>query len=179
MVDIPYNWEFVCTYQMIDDDPEMANFLYQIQVTTAFCMKQNLIDMMSDTNPETNVFESKRVQELFDYLVDVMHLHKNTKFVDILRKHPMTLLITPPITPPNAQNPEQPHQQSTDTVTATGTDTDASTKQFVRNSLLWLISFHSFHVFHKCIIDIATYNDIHCITDENLKLLEQSFKDES
>ena len=80
MVDIPYNWEFVCTYQMIDDDPEMANFLYQIQVTTAFCMKQNLIDMMSDTNPETNVFESKRVQELFDYLVDVMHLHKNTKF---------------------------------------------------------------------------------------------------
>jgi len=34
-------------------------------------------------------------------------------------------------------------------------------------------------VFHKCIIDIATYNDIHCITDENLKLLEQSFKDES
>lgn len=147
MAEIPYNWEFVCTYQMIDDDPEMANFLYQIQVTTAFCMKKNLLDMMRDTNPETNVFESNRVQEVFDYLVDVMHLHENTKFVDILKKHPMIIA------------------------------EDTSSKQFVKNCLLWLISFHSFHAFHRCIIDIATNRDAQSISDENLKLLESSFND--
>lgn len=157
MTDIPYNWEFLCTYQMINDDPEMANFLYQIQVTTAFYMKANLLDMMRDTNPETNLFESNRVQELFDYLVDVMHLHKNTRFVDILRKHPMVQ---------NMKNDESDEHTDTD---------DAKLKQFVKNCLLWLISFHSFHVFHRCIIDIANHNDVQRITDENLKLLELSF----
>lgn len=156
MTDIPYNWEFLCTYQMIDDDPEMANFLYQIQVTTAFCMKTNLLDMMRDANPETNLFESNRVQELFDYLVDVMHLHKNTQFVDILRKHPMV------------QNMKKDDSDE-------HTDTDVKLKHFVKNCLLWLISFHSFHVFHRCIIDIATHNDVQRITDENLKSLELSF----
>ena len=157
MAEIPYNWEFVCTYQMLDDDPEMANFLYQIQVTTAFCMKKNLLDMMRDTNPETNVFESSRVQEVFDYLVDIMHLHENTKFVDILKKHPMV----------------------TTMVSTDGDVTkDTSSKQFVKNCLLWLISFHSFHAFHRCIIDIATNRDAQSISDENLKLLESSFNDD-
>lgn len=164
MVDIPYNWEFVCTYQMIDDDPEMANFLYQIQVTTAFCMKQNLLDMMSDTNPETNVFESNRVQAVFDYLINTMHLHKNTKFVDILRKHPMNTRFTHNVDNVNDE--------------LVYADADTSSKQFVANCLVWLISFHSFHAFHKCIIDIATNNDAQCITDETLKLLELSFKDD-
>jgi len=167
MVDIPYNWEFVCTYQMIDDDPEMANFLYQIQVTTAFCMKTNLLDMMRDTNPETNLFESNRVQELFDYLVDVLHLHKNTQFVNILRKHPMVQ---------NMKKDESDGYTDTDAeAQAEAHDTEPKLKQFVKNCLLWLISFHSFHAFHRCIIDIATHNDIQRITDENLKLLELSF----
>lgn len=157
MAEIPYNWEFVCTYQMLDDDPEMANFLYQIQVTTAFCMKKNLLDMMRDTNPETNVFESSRVQEVFDYLVDIMHLHENTKFVDILKKHPMVTTMV-----------------STDGAVTK----DTSSKQIVKNCLLWLISFHSFHAFHRCIIDIATTRDVQSISDENLKLLESSFNDD-
>lgn len=145
---------------MMDDDPEMANFLYQIQVTTAFCMKKNLFDMMRDTNPETNVFESNRVQEVFDYLVDVMHLHENTKFVDVLKKHPMIITNT-----------------NTDSA-VTEDASNPSSNQFVKNCLLWLISFHSFHAFHRCIIDIATNRNAQSISDENLRLLESSFNDE-
>jgi len=65
----------------------MSNFLYQIQLTTAFCMQK---PPGANTDP-SSMFDSSRIQNVFDYLVNVMHLYKNKKFVSIMRKHPIIL----------------------------------------------------------------------------------------
>ena len=74
---IAYNYDFACTYQMIDDDVDMSNFLYQIQLTNAFCMQKT---PGTNTDP-SSMFDSSRIQNVFDYLVNVMHLYKNKNFV--------------------------------------------------------------------------------------------------
>ena len=77
---IAYNYDFACTYHLMsDDDADMSNFLYQIQLTNAFCMQKT---PGTNTDP-SSMFDSSRVQNVFDYLVNVMHLYKNKKFVSI------------------------------------------------------------------------------------------------
>ena len=167
---IAYNYDFVCTYQMIDDDAEMSNFLYQIQLTNAFCMK-----MIPGTNTDpSSMFDSSRVQNVFDYLVNVMHLYKNKKFVSILRKHPILLSISrdqDPKPEPDAADaessepfPKYNHNEKND-------------KKLVEDGLMWLISFHSFYAFHKCMVDIITNNDAQLISFDSLDAVEKSFQE--
>jgi hypothetical protein len=150
---VPYNHDFVCTYHLINDDPEMANFLYQVQLTTAFCMERHLFSMMCDQNPATNMFDSTRIQTVFNYLVQVMKLHENKKFVDVMRAHPLVAM----------------HAHSG--------DGDGIDQQLINDGLLWLISFHSFHAFHKCMIEMLTSGSAQHITDESLAALRKTFEE--
>jgi hypothetical protein len=152
---VTYNYDFVCTYHLMMDDPEMANFLYQVQLTTAFCMERHLFSMMCDPNPATNLFDSTRVQTVFNYLVHEMKLHENPKFVQVVKTHPLVQLYK--------------REKSE--------DRDVDDAQFVSESLLWLISFHSFHAFHACMIDVFTNGGAQCITDEHLDALKKTFED--
>ena len=164
---IAYNYDFVCTYQMIDEDANMSNFLYQIQLTTAFCMQKT---PGTNTDP-SSMFDSSRIQNVFEYLVNVMHLYKNKKFVTIMRKHPIILGISEdqPRSEPDAECDSEPfpnynHNEKND-------------KKLVEDGLMWLISFHSFYAFHKCMIDIITNNDAQFISFDSLDALEKSFRE--
>lgn len=166
-IKISYNYDFACTYQMIDDDADMSNFLYQIQLTNAFCMKRT---PGTNTDP-SSMFDSSRVQNVFDYLVNVMHLYKNKKFVSIMRKHPILLSISREVdagTTADAEStepfPKYIHNEKND-------------KKLVEDGLMWLISFHSFYAFHKCMVDIITNNDAQLISSESLDALEKSFQE--
>ena len=163
---IAYNYDFACTYQMIDDDEDMSNFLYQIQLTNAFCMQKT---PGTNTDP-SSMFDSSRIQNVFDYLVNVMHLYKNKKFVSIMRKHPILMSISAE---------DQSHCSDED-----GSDpfpkynhNEKNDKKIVEDGLMWLISFHSFYAFHKCMIDIITNNDAQLISFESLDALEKSFQE--
>ena len=165
---IAYNYDFACTYHLLsDDDADMSNFLYQIQLTNAFCMK-----MIPGTNTDpSSMFDSSRVQNVFDYLVNVMHLYKNKKFVSILRKHPIILGINADAdahADADAESsepfPKYNHNEKND-------------KKLVEDGLMWLISFHSFYAFHKCMIDIITNNDAQLISFDSLDALEKSFQE--
>ena len=149
---IAYNYDFACTYHLMqDDDADMSNFLYQIQLTTAFCM-QKIPGMNTDPS---SMFDSSRIQNVFDYLVNVMHLYKNKKFVSIMRKHPIILSIS------------GGHESSD----------ELNDKKLVEDGLMWLISFHSFYAFPKCMIDIITNNDAQLISFDRLDALEKSFRE--
>jgi len=150
-VRIAYDYYFVCTYHLIDDDADMSNFLYQIQLTTAFFMQKNT---GSNPNP-AGIFDYNCIQEVFDYLVNVMHLYKNKKFVSIMRKHPIILSIS------------GGHESSD----------ELNDKKLVEDGLMWLIGFHSFYAFHKCMIDIITNNDAQLISFDSLDALEKSFRE--
>jgi len=180
---IAYDYDFVCTYQMIDDDEDMSNFLYQIQLTTAFFMQKN-----TDANPNpSGIFDYNCIQDVFDYLVNVMHLYKNKKFVSIMRKHPIISSIS---TDQAASCSERRSEGETDADVGADAGADAGAKQFnkynhddlndkklVEDGLMWLISFHSFHAFHKCMIDIITNNDAQLISFDSLDALEKSFRE--
>ena len=166
---IAYDYDFVCTYQMIDDDADMSNFLYQIQLTNAFCMKRA---PGTNTDP-SSMFDSSRVQNVFDYLVNVMHLYKNKKFVSILRKHPIISSVSghegqkEPVAEEDGGSdpfPKYNHNEKND-------------KKLVEDGLMWLISFHSFYAFHKCMVDIITNNDAQLISFDSLDALEKSFQE--
>lgn len=166
---IAYNYDFACTYHlMADEDADMSNFLYQIQLTNAFCMK-----MTPGTNTDSSsMFDSSRVQNVFDYLVNVMHLYKNKKFVSILRKHPVVMNVSREVdaggTTADADStepfPKYSHNEKND-------------KKIVEDGLMWLISFHSFYAFHKCMADIITNNDAQLISSDSLDTLEKSFQE--
>jgi hypothetical protein len=154
---------------MIDDDADMSNFLYQIQLTNAFCMKKN---PGTNTDP-SSMFDSSRVQNVFDYLVNVMHLYKNKKFVSILRKHPIISSVSghegqeAPVAQEDGGSepfPKYNHNEKND-------------KKIVEDGLMWLISFHSFYAFHKCMVDIITNNDAQLISFDSLDALEKSFQE--
>jgi flagellar motor component MotA len=152
---------------MIDDDADMSNFLYQIQLTNAFCMKRA---PGTNTDP-SSMFDSSRVQNVFDYLVNVMHLYKNKKFVSILRKHPVLMNISRDqglLDAADAESsepfPKYDHNEKND-------------KKLIEDGLMWLISFHSFYAFHKCMVDIITNNDAQLISSDSLDALEKSFQE--
>jgi hypothetical protein len=190
-----YNHDFVCTYQLMDDDPEMANFLYQVQLTTAFCMEQRLFSMMCDPNPATNLFDSTRIQSVFNYLVRVMKLHENKKFVDVVQTHPLVALYMRNKSDGRNEKIEKDLElvdlesdKLRDSIESKRTgdgdgdgDGDdsgsADDRQLINDSLLWLISFHSFHAFHKCVIDVLTTGSAQRITDESLAALKKTFED--
>lgn len=159
---IAYNYDFACTYQLMsdDDDADMSNFLYQIQLTTAFCMKKT---PGANTDP-SSMFDSSRVQNVFDYLVNVMHLYKNKKFVSIMRKHPIILSLNADADESSEPFPKYTHNEKND-------------KKLLEDGLMWLISFHSFYAFHKCMVDIITNNDAQFISFDSLDALEQSFRE--
>ena len=168
---IAYNYDFACTYHLLsDDDADMSNFLYQIQLTNAFCMKRA---PGTNTDP-SSMFDSSRIQNVFDYLVNVMHLYKNKKFVSIMRKHPILMNISrdqcPKPEPDSADAdsyepfPKYNHNEKND-------------KKLVEDGLMWLISFHSFYAFHKCMVDIITNNDAQLISFDSLDALEKSFQE--
>ena len=163
---IAYNYDFACTYHLMsDDDADMSNFLYQIQLTTAFCMQKT---PGANTDP-ISIFDSSRVQNVFDYLVNVMHLYKNKKFVSIMRKHPIILGISGENVDADADESSEPfpkyiHNEKND-------------KNLLEDGLMWLISFHSFYAFHKCMVDIITNNDAQFISFDSLDALEKSFQE--
>ncbi len=170
----------------MDDDPEMANFLYQVQLTTAFCMEQRLFSMMCDPNPATNLFDSTRIQSVFNYLVRVMKLHENKKFVDVVRTHPLVALYMRNKSDGRNENgaldSENSREFNRDVGDGDGhgdadNDNDGSDRQLINDSLLWLISFHSFHAFHKCVIDVLTTGSAQRITDESLAALKKTFEE--
>jgi hypothetical protein len=152
---------------MQDDDADMSNFLYQIQLTTAFCMQK-----IPGTNTDpSSMFDSSRIQNVFDYLVNVMHLYKNKKFVSIMRKHPIILSINADAdahADADAESsepfPKYNHNEKND-------------KKLLEDGLMWLISFHSFYAFHKCMVDIITNNDAQFISFDSLDALEKSFRE--
>ena len=158
MARVPYNHDFVCTYQLMGDDPEMAHFLYQVQLTTAFCMQRHLFSMVCDVNPATNMFDSARVQAVFDHLVHDMHIHENKKFVNVVRSHPLV----------RGKNHAYKSECAGDT------DED---RVIISDSLLWLISFQSFHAFHKCMVEVFLNGSAQLISDKSLDALKKTFED--
>ena len=145
----------------------MSNFLYQIQLTTAFCKQKT---PGTNTDP-TSIFDSSRIQNVFDYLVNVMHLYKNKKFVSIVRKHPIILGINADAdadADADAESsepfPKYSHNEKND-------------KKLVEDGLMWLISFDSFYAFHKCMIDIITNNDAQRISVDSVDAIEKSFQE--
>ena len=179
----PYFYDFICTYPLlVEEDADMANFLYKIQLADAFGMQKNLMNILRDDNPNTNPFQCKSVQDVFDYLLDVMHIHRNKKFVDVIRKHPLLLNIqnqTQTNTDDNlCENVDEDGAQNENDTTSYEPyhkHNEKNDKRLVKDGLLWLISFDSFHAFHKCMIDIFTSGNAQLISDENLKCLERTF----
>ena len=164
---IAYNYDFACTYHLMsNDDADMSNFLYQIQLTTAFCMQN---PPGANTDP-SSMFDSSRIQNVFDYLVNVMHLYKNKRFVSIMRKHPIILSIS------GDHSRTDPESDDAIAFPKHG-DNDLNDKKLLEDGLMWLISFHSFYAFHKCMADIITNNDAQFISFESLEALEKSFQD--
>jgi hypothetical protein len=171
----------------MNDDPEMANFLYQVQLTTAFCMERHLFSMMCDQNPATNMFDSTRIQTVFNYLVQVMKLHENKKFVDVVRTHPLVAMYLRNKSIGQNGNDydldtDNLRECNRDVTHGDGdgdgdVDNDVSDQKLINDSLLWLISFHSFHAFHKCMIDMLTAGSSQHITDESLTALKKTFED--
>ena len=176
---IAYDYDFVCTYQMIDDDADMSNFLYQIQLTTAFFMQKN-----TDANPNpSGIFDYNCIQDVFDYLVNVMHLYKNKKFVSIMRTHPIISSIYTDQAASCFESRSE-GEANADAGADAGAEEfnkynhdDLNDKKLVEDGLMWLISFHSFHAFHKCMIDIITNNDARLISSDSLDALEKSFQE--
>ena len=166
---IAYDYDFVCTYHMIDDDADMSNFLYQIQLTTAFFMQKNT---HANANP-VGIFDYNCIQDVFDYLVNVMHLYKNKKFVSIMRKHPIILSISGDQSPDADADADAESSEPFPKYN----HNDLNDKKLVEDGLMWLISFHSFYAFHKCMIDIITNNDAQLISSESLDTLEKSFRE--
>ena len=166
---IAYNYDFACTYHLMqDDDADMSNFLYQIQLTTAFCM-QKIPGMNTDPS---SMFDSSRIQNVFDYLVNVMHLYKNKKFVSIMRKHPIILSINADAeihADVDADESSEPFPKYN--------HNEKNDKKLLEDGLMWLISFHSFYAFHKCMVDIITNNDAQFISFDSLDALEKSFRE--
>lgn len=168
---IAYNCDFACTYQLmldLDDDADMSNFLYQIQLTNAFCMQ----NPPGTTTDPISMFDSSRVQNVFDYLVNGMHLYKNKKFVSIMRKHPIISSVSghedqeDPVAEEDGSEPFPKY-----------THNEKNDKKLVEDGLIWLISFHSFYAFHKCMVDIITNNDAQFISFDSLDALEKSFRE--
>ena len=164
---IAYNCDFACTYQlMLDEDEDMCNFLYQTQLITAFCMKKKTGE---NTDP-VSMFDSTRIQNVFDYLVNVLHLYKNKKFVSVMRKHPIIMSISGPdadVFDADAESSEPFPKYN---------QNDLNDKKLIEDGLMWLISFHSFYAFHRCMVDILTNNDANLISCDSLDALEKSFQ---
>ena len=166
---IAYNYEFACTYHLLsDDDADMSNFLYQIQLTNAFCMQKTRVPG-ANTDP-SSMFDSSRIQNVFDYLVNVMHLYKNKKFVSIMRKHPIILGIS------GDQGLDADADESSEPFPKYNHN-EKNDKKLLEDGLMWLISFHSFYAFHKCMVDIITNNDAQLISFDSLDALEKSFQE--
>jgi hypothetical protein len=119
----------------------------------------------------SSMFDSSRIQNVFDYLVNVLHLYKNKKFVSIMRKHPILTSISEdqPSSEPVAEDDSEPFPKYN--------HNEKNDKKIVEDGLMWLISFHSFYAFHKCMVDIITNNDAQCISFDSLDALENSFRE--
>lgn len=167
-----YNCDFACTYQLLldlDEDADMSNFLYQIQLTNAFCMQKT---PGTNTDP-SSMFDSSRIQNVFDYLVNVMHLYKNKTFVNIMRKHPIILSVSGD----QGLNADADADAESSEPFPKYTHTEKNDKKLLEDGLMWLISFHSFYAFHKCMVDIITNNDAQLISSDSLDALEKSFRE--
>jgi hypothetical protein len=129
----------------------------------------------TNTDP-TSMFDPSRVQNVFDYLVNVMHLYKNKKFVSILRKHPILMNISREVDAGDAGADADADAESSEPFPKYG-DNEKNDKKLVEDGLMWLISFHSFYAFHKCMVDIITTNDAQLISSDSLDALEKSFQE--
>jgi len=168
-----YDTGFLCTYHLMSDsdDDTMSDNLYRIQLAQALHMKMDVTRVLSGHEDE---FDVETIVKFVKFISDKTKPCYDDRYKAVLRKHPYLNLSRDYI-----------YKKKNDSGNDIGLDeTDYKSDEYyddidslVNDVVPMLLSYHTFHAFHRCIIDMFTLpNATGLISDESLLLLEKTYE---
>lgn len=161
-----YDTGFLCTYHLMnetEDDMEMSDNLYKIQMSQALRMNMDIARVLSGREDE---FDMETLSKFVIFVSDKTKPCYDERYKAVLRKHPCWKLSS-----------EELYSRSALEYNDSNDERDSQEDDVVINNIIpILMSYHTFHAFHRCMIDMFSIpNGMGLISDESLRLLEDSY----
>lgn len=179
-----YDTQFLCTYHLMndsdDEDTTLSENLYRVQMAQALRMNMNIAKVIAGADDE---FDERTMSKFIQFISDKTKPYYDERYKAVLRKHPclkkahdnMYDSFFVNVNSNEETESSELKKEMDDVVEEPADDID----RLINDVVPMLISYHSFHAFHRCMIDVFSYpNATGLISDESLRLLEASYHDE-
>lgn len=179
-----YDTEFLCTYHLMndsdDEDTTLSENLYRVQMAQALRMNMNIAKVLAGDDDE---FDERTMSKFIDFISDKTKPYYDERYKAVLRKHPCLKKADDNMYDSffvNENSNEETEsselkKEMDDLAEEPADDID----RLINDVVPMLISYHSFHAFHRCMIDVfSSPNAMGLISDESLRLLQASYDDE-
>jgi len=199
-----YDTGFLCTYHLMNDnvandsdsdrevDNTMSENLYRIQLSQALRMN---IDFAKVIAGYESAYDVQTMNQFTDFILDKTKPYYDDRYKAVLRKHPcLTFKCENRVYDDSfysngdhtkdANDVEEPAETHTEPGANEKRDHDGDgdgdgdddIETLINDVVPMLMSYDSFHAFHRCMIDVFSVpNAMGLISDESLRLLEGTY----
>jgi hypothetical protein len=175
-----YDTGFLCTYHLMndldDEDTTLSENLYRVQMAQALRMNMDIAKVLAGDDAE---FDDRTMNNFIDFISDKTKPYYDERYKAVLRKHPCLKKAQDNMYESffvNENSDEETEselkKEMDDVVEELAEDID----DLINDVVPMLLAYHSFHAFHRCMIDVFSHpNAMGLISDESLRLLEESY----
>ena len=170
-----YDTGFLCTYHLMNDAEvdtvSDSDILYKIQLSQALRMNMNIAKVIAGHEHE---FDAETIGRFVKFISNKTKPCYDDRYKAVLKKHPYLKLSRDyiykkingtgddPCLDENEYTSNYEYYDNIDTL--------------INDVVPMLLSYHTFHAFHRCIIDIFSVPGANgLISDESLHLLESTY----
>jgi hypothetical protein len=183
-----YDTGFLCTYHLMnepepdvnDSDSEcdygnMSENLYRIQLSQALRMNMDISRVIAG---DRDGYDHHAMEQFIDFISDKTKPYYDERYKAVLRKHPcLTFKCDEPAYDTEAVNANANANANANDNDNDNGDDDDDVDMLINGVVPMLISYDSFHAFHRCMIDVFSLpNAMGLISDESLRLLESTYE---
>ena len=179
-----YDTEFLCTYHLMndsdDEDTTLSENLYRVQMAQALRMNMNIAKVLAGDDDE---FDERTMSKFIDFISDKTKPYYDERYKAVLRKHPCLKKADDNMYDSffvnENSNEETESSELKKEMDHLAEEPADDIDRLINDVVPMLISYHSFHAFHRCMIDVfSSPNAMGLISDESLRLLQASYDDE-
>ena len=164
-----YDTGFLCTYHLMNDDVEddtMSDNLYKIQLAQALRMNMDIARVIAGYGDE---FDAETISRFVNFISNKTKPCYDHRYKAVLKKHPYLKLS-------RDYNYKKINGTGNPCLDDENEYYDNIDDTLINHVVPMLLSYHTFHAFHRCIIDIFSVPGANgLISDESLHLLESTY----
>jgi len=179
-----YDTGFLCTYHLMnepepdvnDSDSEcdygnMSENLYRIQLSQALRMNMDISRVIAG---DRDGYDHHTMEHFIDFISDKTKPYYDERYKAVLRKHPCLTFKCDEQAYANDNNDNNDNDNDNH---GEPVKTREDVDMLINCVVPMLISYDSFHAFHRCMIDVFSLpNAMGLISDESLRLLESTYE---